>query len=98
MFTHVSLLVLHFIILIFEMAFGGAGLGAGEEKVFDLLLDIPLPKDVEDIDFAIDYYKSAKDFLKIANSNFPDSTSEEKRYREPVSIKYLPCLFAHPCN
>ena len=63
------------------MAYGGAGLGAGEEEVFDPLLDVPLPKDVEDIDFAIDYYESAKDFLKVANSKFPDSSSDEKRYR-----------------
>ena len=50
------------------MAYGGAGLGAGEEEILDPFLDVPLPKDVEDIDFAIDYYESAKDFLK--NSEF----------------------------
>ena len=52
------------------MAYGGAGTGGhggGEDEVFDPLLDIPLPKDVEDIDFSIDYYESDKDFLKIAN-------------------------------
>ena len=80
------------------MAYGGAGLGAGEEEILDPFLDIPLPKDGEDIDFAIDYYKSAKDFLKIANSKFPDGSSDEKRYREPVSMKYLSCLLPHPCN
>ena len=80
------------------MAYGGAGLGAGEEEVFNPLLDVPLPKDVKDIDFAIDYYESAKNFLKIANSKFPDGSSDEKRFREPVSMKYLSCLLARPCN
>ena len=80
------------------MAYGGAGLGPGEEQAFDPLLDVPLTKEVEDIDFAIDYYESAKDFLKITNSKFPDGSSDEKRYREPVSMKYLSCLLAHPCN
>ena len=59
------------------MAYGGAGLGPGEEQAFNPLLDIPLPKEVEDIDFAIDYYESAKDFLKITNSKFPDGSSDE---------------------
>ena len=80
------------------MVYGGAGLGSGEEEVFDPLLDVPFPKEVKDIYFAIDYYESAKDFLKITNSKFPDGSSDEKRYREPVSMKYLSSLLAHPYN
>ena len=83
------------------MAYGGAGIGGhggGEDEVFNCLLDIPLPKDVEDIDFSIDYYESDKDFLKIANSKFPDSSSWEKRYRELVSCNsycILYCVYFH---
>ena len=59
------------------MAYGGEGLGPEEEEIFDPVLDVPLPNEVEDIDFAIDYYESAKDFLKITNSKFPDGSSDE---------------------
>ena len=61
------------------MAYGGRAIGGGEGEISNPVISLTIPREVEDIDFAIDYYESNKDFLKIANTKFPDGNTEKNQ-------------------
>ena len=71
------------------MAYGGRAIGGGEGEISNPVISLTIPREVEDIDFAIDYYESDKDFLKIANTKFPDGNTKKTKFRELVSYNYF---------